>query len=304
MTRPGYAAIRARIVETTSRWADGATLAEIRQGFDLLAEGDEPEPYGGITHAGMPAGWFGGRADRSDPVAILFCHGGGFQVGSLRSHGNLIGRIARSAGIPALGFEYRLAPEARFPAAHDDAYGAYLALCRDLGEGARIALAGDSAGGNLALATALRAAREGAPKPECLVLVSPWLDLATGGESYHSRAELDFFSSPEQLRAMARTYLGRTEDPAAPACSPLFDGLAGLPPLLIHAGDHDITLDDAKVLAAGAARDGVERRLRIWPGMFHHFQMFEGLPETAESIDEIGRFLSDHLRRNTDSPTG
>lgn len=270
-------------------------MPEIRQDFDVLAGGGEPPVPAIFTHAGMPAAWFGERPDPTAPSAVLFCHGGGFQIGSLLSHRSLMARLARSASTPVLGFEYRLAPEARYPAAHDDAFRAYVHLLNDLGERARIAIAGDSAGGNLALATALRAIRAGLRKPACLVLISPWLDLALAGDSYRTRAVLDFFSRPEQLQAMARTYLGRGGDPAEPACSPLYQDLKGLPPTLVHGGDHDITLDDATALAAHAARHGLDLRLRVWPGMFHHFQIFGELPEARESIGEIGDFLRGHL---------
>lgn len=283
--------VQARIRAATTRWISGVSLAEIRQDFEVLAGGGEPPLPEMFTHAGMPAAWFGGRANPAVPRAVLFCHGGGFQIGSLLSHRGLMAQLARAASTPVLGFEYRRAPEARFPAAHDDAIRAYGELLNDLGEGARIAIAGDSAGGNLALATVLRAGRAGLRKPDCLVLISPWLDLAMSGESYRTRAELDFFSKPEQLRAMARTYLGREGDPADPACTPLHDDLKGLPPTLVHAGDHDITLDDATAFSALAAKQGVKLRLRIWPGMFHHFQIFDELDEARQSINEIGVFL-------------
>jgi monoterpene epsilon-lactone hydrolase len=289
--------VQARIRAATTRWMSGVSLAEIRQEFEALVGGEEPPLPDMFTHAGMPAAWFGGRADRAAPRAVLFCHGGGFQIGSLLSHRGLMAQLADAASTPVLGFEYRRAPEARFPAAHDDAVQAYVQLLNDLGETARIAIAGDSAGGNLALATALRADRAGLRKPDCLVLISPWLDLAMRGDSYRTRAELDFFSKPEQLRAMARTYLGRGGNPTDPACTPLHDDLKGLPPTLVHAGDHDITLDDSTALSARAAQSDVNLRLRVWPGMFHHFQIFDELDEAQQSINEIGAFLRDHLHR-------
>lgn len=288
--------VRSRIRGTTDRWIEGVALSDIRQDFDVLAGGSRPPPFAKHLHAGMQAAWFGGRPAPDAKRAILFCHGGGFQIGSLRSHQGLMSRVARAAGAPVLGFEYRLAPEARYPAAHRDALSAYARLSSGLGEGARVAIAGDSAGGNLALATALGAERAGLRRPACVVLLSPWLDLAMSGESYRTRSELDFFSSPGQLRAMARTYLGRDGDPANPECSPLYDDVSGLPPTLVHAGDHDITLDDATALAARAEKQDLELRLRIWPGMFHHFQMFDELTEAGESLDEIGSFLREHLR--------
>jgi len=293
MTRTPLAEVRQRIENATSHWA-GMTLAEIRCDFDALATAVEPS-IGSFLLDGMPAQWFGGGPTPDVDRAVLYFHGGGFQIGSLRSHHGLMSAIASASSFPVLGFEYRLAPENRYPAAHQDSLKAYAALCALMGNGARIALAGDSAGGNLALATAVAARRSGLPAPSCLVLISPWLDLSMSGDSYRSRAELDFFSKPNQLRAMAKTYLGRDRDPSQPSCSSVFDDLSGLPPVLVHAGDHDITLDDATALEARANAAGTPVQLKVWAGMFHHFQMFQELPEAQESMADIASFLKAQL---------
>jgi acetyl esterase/lipase len=199
-------------------------------------------------------------------------------------------RIATAAGARVIGIDYRLAPEYRFPAALDDCASAYAALIAQGPAPRRVAVAGDSAGGHLALGLCLDAARRGCA-PAALVLVSPWLDLSLSGASYASREALDVFSKPAQLRAMARSYLGRDGRLDDPRIALLDADLSRLPPLLIHAGDHDITLDDAVRLAGSATAAGVSCRLEIWPEMVHHFQVFEELPEAEDSVSGIGAFL-------------
>jgi len=226
---------------------------------------------------------------------ILFCHGGGFQVGSIRSHLSLIRRLADAAEARVLAFEYRLAPEHKYPRAIEDAFAAYRWLLDQGLPASRIALAGDSAGAALALQVALRAHDERVAVPACAALISPWLDLTMRGASYESRAAADIFSKPEQLAAMARAYLGRDQIARASIASPVEADLSGLPPILVHAGDDDVTLDDSFLLADRARRYGVDVRVHIWKGMFHHFQMFSDLPESRESMIELGKFIMERV---------
>lgn len=291
MDAPAFERVRARIVAATSAWAAGMTLAEIRDSFEAFLGNGEGAPEvrrTPLTLAGLPACAFdapGGDAGR----VLLYCHGGGFQIGSIRSHASLMARIAAASGMRVIGFDYRLAPEHRFPAAHDDAFAVYRALVA-AGETPR-ALVGDSAGGALALGTAMRARDAGLPLPKALVLLSPWLDLTMGGASYATLAEKDIFSRPEQLKAMARTYLGRNHVPDDPAASPVLGDLSGLPPMLVHAGGHDITLDDSHLLARRVAEHSGRVEVEVFPGMCHHFQVFAELPEAAQSLARIGAFL-------------
>lgn len=284
-----FARVRARIEAATAAWAAGMTLAEIRASFEaFLGAGAPDEALTALVVAGLPACAFdasGGVAGRT----LLYCHGGGFQIGSVRSHAGLMSRLAAASGMRVLGFDYRLAPEHRFPAAPDDAFAAYRALVA-AGDVPR-ALVGDSAGGALALGTAMRARDAGLPLPKALVLLSPWLDLTMSGESYATLAQKDIFSRPEQLKAMARTYLGRDRAPSDPAASPVLGDLAGLPPILVHAGGHDITLDDSHLLARNAAAQGGRVEVEVFAGMCHHFQVFEDLPEAAVSLARIGAYL-------------
>lgn len=286
--------VAARIEAATGRWAAGATLAEIRTDFEAFLEGPEPAEVSEIDLAGRAA-TFTRPAGAIDGGVVLYCHGGGFQIGSPRSHRSLIARLAAAAGVAFVAPDYRLAPEHRAPAAHEDSLVAYRALIERGTPPERIVVAGDSAGGHLALRVALAARDTGLARPAAVVLISPWLDLALRGESYVSRAEKDIFSKPDQLRRMARTYLGRDGDPTAPAMSPLDARLDGLPPILVHAGDFDITRDDSVTLAERATAAGVDCMLEIWPEMGHHFQVFAELPEAARSIEAIGRFIRDRL---------
>ena len=171
--------------------------------------------------------------------AILYFHGGGFRIGSVASHRDLIAQIAVASGCRVLAINYRLAPEHRFPAARDDALAAYDWM---LGQGlkpANIAFAGDSAGGNLALAAMLALRERKRPLPAAAVLMSPWTDLAATGASYVSRAEADPIHQRAMILALAKNYLGGEGDPRDPLVSPLYADLAGLPPLLIQVGDRE-----------------------------------------------------------------
>ncbi len=284
---------RHAIREVTASWASGLSLADIRTSFEqFLEQAGGPHPPAvstrSLTIGDMPACWFVPDRTTSDHC-LLYCHGGGYQIGSIRSHASLMGRLAEASGLRVLGFDYRLAPEHRFPAAAQDALAAYQWL---LQEGERpLALIGDSAGGGLALGTAIAARDLGLPLPKGLVLLSAWLDLSLSGESYRTLEEQDIFSKPGQLRAMARTYLGRGADITDPKASPVFDHLAGLPPILIHAGGYDITLDDSNLLAQRARAQQVHVTLKVFEAMYHHFQVFSDLPETVQSLADIGAFL-------------
>lgn len=285
---PRVAAI-ARIRATTNAWGPETSLAAIREDFAALLSPEGDIPATRFDLAGIPAMAIGGGGN-GDRRSVLFFHGGGFQVGSFRSHRGLMRDIARAADVQVIGIEYRLAPEHRFPAAADDCRTAFDALIRQGVAAGDIVLAGDSAGGHLALGLALDLKNTGRA-PAGAALISPWLDLSLSGDSYVSRAALDVFSKPAGLRAMAKTYLGRDGQLTDPRIALLDRDMTGLPPVLIHAGDHDVTLDDAKRLADAARRANVPHHLAIWPEMMHHFQMFPDLPESIESIAAIGDFV-------------
>jgi epsilon-lactone hydrolase len=276
-------------------WTRDTSVAQMRSDWDAaFACCSVPVSCRPVSAGGVDGEWIV-PADAPHDKAILYFHGGGFRIGSVASHRDLIARIAGASGCRVLAINYRLAPEHRFPAALDDALAAYRYL-RDQGlRPADIAFAGDSAGGNLVLAAMLAARNRGEPLPVAGALMSPWTDLAASGASYESRASADPIHQRAMILALAKTYLGKDGDPCDPLASPLYADLAGLPPLLVQAGDRETVRDDATELAARARAAGVEVELQIWDGMIHVFQMFPEIPQAHEAIAVLGNFLRSHL---------
>lgn len=232
---------------------------------------------------------------RAEDPAIFYLHGGGYVSGTVATHRPLVTAIARAAGIRAFSLEYRRAPEHPFPAAVDDAEEAYRALL-DLGiPAARMVLVGDSAGGGLALATALAAHEHGIPLPAGLWLISPLTDQAATGASLRENDRRDVMFYGDSIRQLATIYLHGT--PAThPLASPLYADLTGLPPLCIHASDSEILRDDAIRLAERARATGVDVTLRLWHGVPHVWQFLLGfVPEASESVETGATFLRERV---------
>ncbi len=222
---------------------------------------------------------------------LLYLHGGGYGGGSARSHSELAARLARAAGATAVLPEYRLAPEHPFPAALDDAVASCRTLTRELdGDASRLLAAGDSAGGGLAVAMCCVLREAGEPLPRAISLLSPWLDLTCTSPSWDERFEGDPVLD-HSLREAAERYLGGA-DPRDPLCSPLFADLAGLPPILIQVGTHEILYDDAVSFAEEASRAGVEVELEIGHDLIHVWPIFPITPEAVASTARIGRFFA------------
>ncbi len=223
--------------------------------------------------------------DRAEPGAvILYLHGGGYVLGSPQTHRSLVGHLARLSHFEAVSMDYRLAPEHPFPAAPEDGLSVYRALLDSGDSPARIVIAGDSAGGGLALATALKARSAGLPQPAGLALLSPWTNLANTGWSYDANGENDPAISRDRLDALARLYLGKAQADDALA-SPLHADLKGLAPLLIQVGGEEVLLSDATTLAERAGAANVEVSLEVWPQMMHVFQVFNDLLEEARAAN-------------------
>ena len=221
---------------------------------------------------------------------VLYLHGGGYVIGSPRSHRHLAAAIAGAASARALLLDYRLAPEHPYPAAVDDAVAAYRWLLDQGIAPGGVVVAGDSAGGGLTVATllALRDART--PLPAAGVCISPWVDLTCSGESYRTKAAADPIVQREGVDQMARAYLGSTP-PRTPLASPLFAELGGLPPLLIQVGSDEVLLDDSVQLAERARAAGTDATLEVWDRMIHVWHWFLPMLDEAQSaIDGIGRF--------------
>jgi epsilon-lactone hydrolase len=270
-------------------------LAERRAAFD--ARGDQyPLPGDAVVTevgaGGVPAHWItvpGADAGR----VLLYLHGGGYQVGSFRSHAELASRLGRASGRPVLLPEYRLAPEHPFPAAVEDvlAVWRWLRSVQRLSASA-LAVAGDSAGGGLAVAM-MTALRDGGEElPAAAVLISPWTDLSCSGVSMTERVDDDPIFVPDTIRQLAADYLAGA-DPRTPLASPLFARLEGLPPLLIQVGTAELLLSDAEELAKSAAAAGVDVTVQAGEGLPHVYPAMLGIPEAAEATDQAGAFLRD-----------
>lgn len=233
-----------------------------------------------------------GAAGVSPLRTIVYFHGGGYCIGSPRSHRPLTTALAAAANASVNVPDYRLAPEHPFPAALDDALVAYRAVMTQTDA---IVLAGDSAGGGLALALALALRGTRLRPPVGLLLLSPWVDLACTGSSMERRAWRDPMLGRGGLQRWARLYAGAQLND--PRCSPLHGDLAGLPPVLIQTGTEEVLYDDAVRLRERLADAGVEVELREYAGLWHDFQMHAGLlREADEALAEAGRFASARLR--------
>ena len=226
---------------------------------------------------------------------LLYFHGGGYCIGSWQTYRGLITHLAVASEAVVYSPNYRLAPEHPHPAALEDALRAYRWLLDQGAPAGKIAIAGDSAGGGLALATAVAVRDRGLPLPASLVLISPWVDLRGDTPSMTDNASIDPMLRASWSRWCATRYLnGR--DPNDPACSPLFADHRGLPPLLIHVGSDEMIFDDSTRLAERCRAAGVEVRLTVFDRMWHEFQIHAGMMnESDEAVAEIAEFLRAHF---------
>jgi monoterpene epsilon-lactone hydrolase len=269
---------------------------EARGQFDALMESVLPRDdvtFQEDTLGGVPGLWVL-PADRRSDEAILHLHAGWFNFGSARAFRHLVGHIAARAGARAFIPDYRLAPEHPFPAATDDVLACYKGLAdKDV---YRIALTGDSAGGNLALILASRVAGVEAVSNNAtlvgVVVLSPVTDLTLSGASYETRAEADPFFTRAQVAELVNSYL-KTADPKHPLASPLQARLSGMPPVRIHVGSDEVLLDDSLRYVERAFAAGVDARVDVWTGMPHGFAGGVGrLKAAARTLDAIGTFLA------------
>jgi monoterpene epsilon-lactone hydrolase len=286
----------ARIRAVYRSWNRDTSVTQMRSDWDAAFGGSTAAvTYERVSAGGVDGEWIS-PANAPLDKAILYFHGGGFRIGSVASHRDLIAQIALAGGCRVLAINYRLAPEHRFPAALDDALAAHGWMLDQGLKPDNIAFAGDSAGGNLVLAAMLALRERGLPLPIAAALMSPWTDLAATGTSYVSRAEADPIHQRPMILALAKNYLGGQGDPCDPLVSPLYADLRGLPPLLIQVGDRETVLDDSVMLTDLARAAGVDVHLEVWGGMIHVFQMFGAeLPEARRAIASIAGFLNQHL---------
>jgi acetyl esterase/lipase len=266
-----------------------------RAAFDALMERTPDAAgvaYAAGTVGGVP-GWWCRPDDVVADAAILYLHGGAYVVGSAQAYRHFVGQLAVRAGAPAFVADYSLAPERPFPAALDDADSVYRGLA---GAGfSRIAIAGDSAGGGLALSIAARMAQAAQDRavslPVAVAVMSPWTDLALTGDSIVARAKHDPLLTRATLETARHSYLGRM-DAKDLRVSPLYGDLANLPPVLLHVGEDEILLDDARRCADRLTQSGSAAELHVWEGMVHVFPANLAVLHAArEALDIAGDFL-------------
>jgi acetyl esterase/lipase len=299
---PEDAAITAVMRAMTSSAKGARAGIEARGQFDAFMESVLPRDdvtFEADTVGGIPGLWVHPADWRSDD-AIVHLHGGWFSFGSAKAYRHLVGHIAARAGARAFIPDYRLAPEHPFPAATDDVLACYRGLAeRDIH---RIALTGDSAGGNLALVLASRVTGEAASINAALVgvaVLSPVTDLTLSGATYETRADADPLFTRPQVAELVHSYLG-SADPNHPLASPLYGRHSGMPPVRIYVGDDEVLLDDSLRYVERAVAAGVDARAGVWMGMPHGFPGSIGrLKAAAQALDAIGTFLVERRQART-----
>jgi acetyl esterase/lipase len=269
-----FAARRAEMEAATSAWP--------------VPEGTAVEA---VDAAGVPCEWVvapGADTRRT----VLYLHGGAYTTGSLVTHRRHVAQLSAASRARVLNVDYRLAPEHPHPAAVEDAVAAYRWLTSAAGTRPdQVVLAGDSAGGGLAAAALVALRDAGDALPAGAALISPWTDLTFSGRSHDTRVAVDPLCSRVSLRPSAHAYVAGG-DPGAPLVSPAHADLAGLPPLLVHVGDHETLLDDSRLLAERASAAGVAVDLWVAPEMIHVWHLFAGMaPESDEALATLGRWI-------------
>ena len=246
-----------------------------------------------VDAGGVPAEWV--AAPGFDGTrAVLYLHGGGYAIGSLNTHRRMAYDISAACGARVLVIDYRLAPEHPFPAAVDDAAKAWRWLLQQGLAPGRLAIAGDSAGGGLTIATLINLRDLKLALPACAVAISPWVDLEGIGTSMTARSAQDPMVQKEGLTWMAGLYLAG-KDPRTPLAAPLHADLKGLPPVLVQVGSAETLLDDATRIAEKMHSAGVEVKLSVWPNQLHVFPFFAPiLSEGRDGCLEIGTFIRSH----------
>ena len=266
---------------------------EVRAMFDgMIATFPVDESYSFVekTIGGVSGLWL--DAPRKSSSVLLYIHGGAMLVGNTFGFRGLSGNLAQASGVNMFSIDYRLAPEHKFPAALDDCHAAYEGLLADGYKAENIVVAGDSAGGNLALSLLLKIKATGKPQPAGSVLLSPWADLTHSGATMKSKGDVDNSLSHKGLQSGADQYLGGASA-SDPLASPLFGDYSGVAPMLIEVGSEEILLADSTRLAAVAGEAKVDVTLHVWPEMPHDWSLFSFmLSEGRDMIAEVGTWVS------------
>ena len=229
-----------------------------------------------------------------DPnTIILYCHGGGYTCGGLHYARILAAKLALATGLEVVSFEYRLAPENPYPAAFDDGMTMWDYLMRK-GYGAKnVLIAGDSAGGNLALVLTQKIIKEDRIAPKALILFSPWTDMTATADSYKEQKDTDPILTYEYIVAVRNAYIGKKE-PSDPRFSPLFGSFKDFPPTLIQVGKNELLLDDSAILAKSMKAAGVKVTYEMYKDGWHVFQQMP-IPLANKAMEAVGSYVSELL---------
>jgi acetyl esterase/lipase len=294
--------VRARMLDRYVRrldlfGGDGADVPTLRARFERSAP-KVPFWYGTSTSpaevGGVSGEWVETRRSARDQV-LLYLHGGGWFMGSPRTHRSIVADLVRCSGIRGLTLDYRLAPEHPYPAALDDCVAAYEGLLASGIAPGRIVLGGDSAGGSLALGLLLRIRDAGRPLPSGTFLLSPMTDLTRSGTSYTTRKAVDPYFANASVEPLLARYVSAGQGLDS-YLSPLQADLHGLPPMLVHVGDHEVLRDDAVSLGEAARAAGVDCQVVVWPGMMHVFHSTAPfLPEARQAGRQIAAFMVNRI---------
>ena len=272
------------------------TVEEFRVWYEqFTAQFELPEDavFEQVGAGGVSAEWISTPGVAEDRV-VMYLHGGGYMIGSIRTHRSPLSYLSRVSDARVLGLNYRLAPEHPFPAAVEDSVAAYRWLLAEGVSPRRIAIGGDSCGGGLTIATLVALKYFGDPLPAAGISHSGWTDLAHTGDTFETKAEEDPLIDKEMLEGMAAAYLG-DRSRTTPLASPYYADLQGLPPLLVQVGTAEVLLDDSLRLADRAKEAGVDVTLEVWDDMPHVWQAFASfLPEAREALDHCGQFVQKH----------
>ncbi|MCL4301315.1 MAG: alpha/beta hydrolase [Anaerolineae bacterium] len=270
---------------------------EVEKGAGFLGKLPANFDLSPITIEGISGEWMLPPQATKDKV-ILYFHGGGLVIGSVKAHRGIVAKFVKGSGIGALAFDYGLAPERPFPEGLNDSVTVYRYLLAEGVKPANIVLMGDSGGGNLCLATLLVLKEKGFPLPAAAVVLSPWTDLKNSGESFETNAKVDTLTWRDAQIVFSKYYAG-DNDPGLPWISPLYGDLKGLPPLLIYVGGDELMRDDSIRFAAKAKDAGVDVTLRVGEGMFHCYPACAPLfPEATQAMDEICTFIRTHINNS------
>ncbi len=286
-----------KLAQKKIKGRESVTVEETRKGLEKLF-GFSKIPKGVKFEKaqcdGIPAAWVIPKNFKNSGV-ILFLHGGGYMLGSIKTHSPLMARIALASKTKVLAIEYGLAPERPFPHGLEDSIKAYHWLIKEGYDPKKIVIAGDSSGGGLAIAAMLKLKDENEPLPVACVCLSPWLDLEVSGETVVTNAKKDLLVNSIGLQIASFTYAVE-EKLTHPYISPLFSDPTGLPPMYIQVSDSEVLLDDTLRFEKKAKASGVDIEVHIWKNMLHVWHAFGFLPEAKKAIKDIGVFIEKKMR--------